>query len=344
MDKVEQGREHKLGKVDPVEQGNMDKADMVEKDKMDKAADVSLQQVGGGSQLGAASLMFADEADSLKVKNRESNEKRTATNLGSGILQRIQTTHQDNRTKYREETDAQTGGKKDAKMVMKLTTSGDLLNRNNGLISELRNRTRSGQDRKPSHSVLDHQVFGQGPQQAGDGVVQWQDEEINHGLGWQDVAGGAVSGIVLVILLVGLVFWVRLRRDKVENQVEGGVVDLDSVSLDNKDLNVVLDSFSLDHEDLRVVASVLSAFNADIRKADASRTQMENALAELQKKPPGGPRDYMKTAQDEPTTTLPSDLALKIVVDSLTSPAKTCDPQEAKDISRESDRFNCTSK
>ena len=79
---------------------------------------------------------------------------------------------------------------------------------------------------KPSHSVLDHHVFGQGPQQAGDGVVQWQDEEINHGLGWQDVAGGAVSGIVLVVLLVGLVFWVRLRRDKVENQVEVGVADV----------------------------------------------------------------------------------------------------------------------
>ena len=113
----------------------------------------------------------------------------------------------------------------------------------------------------------------------------------------------------------------------------------------NEDLKVDLDSVSLDNEDLKVVASILSAFNADIRKADASRTQMENALAELQKKPPGGPRDYTKTAKDEPTTTLPSDLALKFFVDSLTSPTMTCDPaREAKDISRESDRFNCTSK
>ena len=328
MDKVEQGREHKLGKVDPVEQGNMDKADMVEKDKMDKAADVSLQQVGGGSQLGAASLMFADEADSLKVKNRESNEKRTATNLGSGILQRIQTTHQDNRTKYREETDAQTGGKKDAKMVMKLTTSGDLLNRNNGLISELRNRTRSGQDRKPSHSVLDDQVFGQGPQQAGDGVVQWQDEEINHALGWQDVAGGAVSGIVLVILLVGLVFWVRLRRDKVENQVEGGVVDLDSVSLDN--------------EDLKVVASILSAFNTDIRKTGAGGTGIEIGFSELQKKPSVDLRDAIKSVKEEPLKTTPPDFGPKFGASfkSLTVPKH---PSGATDINREKDRFDSCS-
>ena len=328
VDNVEQGREHKLGKVDPVEQGSMDKADMVDKDKMDKAADVSLQQVGGGSQLGAASLMFADEADSLKVENRESNEKRTATNLGSGILQRIQTTHQDNRTKYREVTDAQTGGKKDAKMVMKLTTSGDLLNRNNGLTSELRNRTRSGQDRKPSHSDLDHQVFGQGPQQAGDGVVQWQDEEINHGLGWQDVAGGAVSGIVLVILLVGLVFWVRLRRDKVENQVEGGVVDLDSVSLD--------------HEDLKVVASILSAINTDFRKSGAGGTGIEIGFSELQKKPSVDLRDEIKSVKEEPLKTTPPDFGPKFGASfkSLTVPKH---PSGATNINREKDRFDSCS-
>ena len=328
VDKVEQGREHKLGKVDPVDQGSMDKADMVEKDKMDKAADVSLQQVGGGSQLGAASLMFADEADSLKVENRESNEQRTATKLGSGILERIQTTHQDNRTKYREVTDAQTGGKKDAKMVMILTTSGDLLNRNNGLTSELRKRTRSGQDRKPSHSVLEDQVFGQGPQQAGDGVAQWQDEEINHALGWQDVAGGAVSGIVLVILLVGLVFWVRLRKDKVENQVEGGVVDLDSVSLDN--------------EDLKVVASILSAINTNFRKTGAGGTGIEIGFSELQKKPSVDLRDAIKSVKEEPLKTTPPDFGPKFGASfkSLTVPKH---PSGATNLNREKDRFDSCS-
>ena len=296
-----------------------------------------IQQDGVGSGEVGTNIMFADEADSWEAeKDGKRNKNQTATSLESGHLQQLQITHHDNRTKYAEESDVLTSKRKQVEMVARPTNRAEIFS--SGLItSTLRNI--SSQDGYRSHRLKQ-------AEEGGTWVGPWQDGEINnnHGLGWQDVAGGAVAGIVLVVLLVGLLIWLRLRRDKVEDEVEGGAVDLDSVSLDNKDLNVVLGSFSLDHEDLRVVASVLSAFNADIRKADASRTQMENALAELQKKPPGGPRDYMKTAQDEPTRTLPSDLALKIVVDSFTSPTMTCDPREAKDISRESDRFNCISK
>ena len=58
---------------------------------------------------------------------------------------------------------------------------------------------------------------------------------------WKIVAAGGAFGVALVAILIGLLILARVRA-KEENsvdQMQGGAVDLDSVSLDSGDLEVV---------------------------------------------------------------------------------------------------------
>ena len=125
------------------------------------------------------------------------------------------------------------------------------------------------------------------PQRSGNAILEVDRGGGEVGLGqykeggnptWKIVAAGGAFGVALVAILIGLLILARVRA-KEENsvdQMQGGAVDLDSVSLDSGDLEVV--------------SNVLGTINSDnLYKLESGRRRKEsakeNSFSKIQSKP-----------------------------------------------------------
>ena len=199
-------------------------------EEIERKVDLSGQQIDGGGIV--VNFMVADEADSFEVKLNRGGNKGT-----TGALDKVwQDINSSNNTI--DNIEAQSYGAKvtgkEVKIGKRRRTGGE------PTTTEGDGPKYSLEDGSMSVGVeVEHGMY-----HGGGGVG----DDHDHGNpSWQVVAAGVVSGVVLVAILIGLLIWGRckLERDQVKkekktvNQMQAGGVDLDSVSLDSGDLEVV---------------------------------------------------------------------------------------------------------
>ena len=140
---------------------------------------------------------------------------------------------------------------------------------------------------------------------------------------WKIVAAGGAFGVALVAILIGLLILARVRA-KEENsvdQMQGGAVDLDSVSLDSGDLEVV--------------SNVLGTIDSDnLYKLESGRRRKEsakeNSFSKIQSKPcttEYKARSSIGLASDEKKLTTggrPTEASIRELDDFLLNLSPTC--------------------
>ena len=237
------------------------------------------QHDAGGRRV--ANFMLADEADSFEEKvNKVGDDKGTAGGWDITCCNGTAANNSDGRIILNEEevktgqrSDEEWTGSNDASLLHFGTLDGDWhgnAKAHDGVKGDL---DPMSDDVKVEHRL--HRARGGG---GGAGLGPARDGE--HGGGnhsWQVLVAGGVSGVTLVAIMVGLLIWGRciLQRGRLTKKSVKpmGGVDLESVSLDSGDLEVVDNMLATIDRDSGSLQNGKVVFGNSLRETTACRTE-----------------------------------------------------------------------
>ena len=330
-------------------------------EEIENKVDLSGQQIDGGGRV--VNFMVADEADSFEEKINRGGNKGT-----TGALDKVrQDINPPNNTIDDIEAPiyvAIAAGEK-VELGERQRTGGDSMGKNTASVSKFGSfgegwsstmRERDGvkhSDLKDG-SMSDGVENEQGMHHGGGKVGQEQEREGDHDRGdpsWQVLAAGGVSGVTLVTILIGLIIWGRckLERDRVKkekksvNQMQAGGVDLDSVSLDSGDLEVVSNMHAAINANIGSLKNGMR-HEESLNENNLSKIHIKPCKTEYTANPTvGHVSDNASGDSRGPRKNIhhPSETSISQLDDFLSTLSPTCSPSETQRLSTsgESDRL-----